>query len=139
MMRCSKDWLRSEGGASAAEFALIVPAFVLLIFGIIHMSLMLYSAQQLNYAAEATARCLVVSTNSGYASASCRDNTSATSYFKTMYHGPTATFTLSTLDETQTCATAGTYQVVATTNYIIRAGFLRKSVPLTAKACFPHA
>lgn len=146
MRKLLSAWCWGERGASAAEFALILPALALLIFGVIHMGLMMYSAQQLNFAAEATARCMVVAANSGYSSATCYNTTgtnSATTYFNALYKGPTAPASFSQLSESPTCATnAGTdsdYQVVATANYVINAGFFSKTVPLTARACFPHS
>jgi Flp pilus assembly protein TadG len=147
MRRALIAWLRDERGASAVEFALVLGPFLLLIFGIIHLCLMMYSAQQLNFAAEATARCMVTAQASGYLSAPCYYDTTATppdtsavqTYFKAMYHGPTATPTFTTLDEKQTCNSSSDYQVVASANYVINAAFFTKTVPLTAKACFPHA
>jgi Flp pilus assembly protein TadG len=136
-----KSWLVDERGASAAEFALLLTPMVLLLFGIVHLCLLVYSAMQLNYAAEATARCMVTSVNLANSSAICDDSSSsttlATSYFNSLYHGITATPTLA-LDEAPTC-TSSTYQVVATANYKINAFFLTRTVPLTAKACFPHS
>ena len=132
------SWIKARRGTATAEFALVLTPFLLLLFGVIHLSLLSYAAMQLNWAAEATARCMVVAQNSGYASASCATNATATSYFDALYHGPTGTPTLTTLDETQICDSAANYQVVATTNYVINAVFFNKTVALTAKACFPH-
>jgi|WetSurMetagenome_2_1015567.scaffolds.fasta_scaffold91923_2 Flp pilus assembly protein TadG len=136
---------REERGAAAAEFAMVLPVFLVLMFGAIHLCLMMYAVQQLDFATEATARCMVVAQGSGYSSATCYTNTgtnSATAYFDAHYLGPTATPTLSQLDETQTCNASTTkdtdYQVVATVNYNINAVFFTKSVPLKARACFPH-
>lgn len=142
MIRLVFKWLRDEDGASAAEFAMVLAPLLALLFGIIHLSLMMYSAQQLNFAAEATARCLVVSQNANTSSSQCPTTTAATTYFQALYKGPTAAPSLAQLDESPKCNTnSGTntdYQVVATTNYVINAGFFSKTVPLTAKACFPH-
>jgi Flp pilus assembly protein TadG len=142
MIARPKAWLSDEGGASAVEFALVLTPMVLLLFGVMHLCLLVYSAVQLNYAAEATARCLVTSANSTSSSATCATTTAAQTYFKALYHGTTATPTFVTMDETQTCNTASTldsaYQVVATANYVINAGVASKTVALTARACFPH-
>jgi Flp pilus assembly protein TadG len=132
-------WVRTEAGSSAVEFALLLFPVTLLIFGIIHVSLLMYTIQQLNFATEATARCMVTSQASGYSSSTCYSTTNATNYFKVLYRGVTSTPTLSTLDWTQTCNSANNYQVVATANYKIRAVLVRWDVPLEAKACFPHA
>jgi Flp pilus assembly protein TadG len=144
-----KDWVRDERGASAAEFGLLLTPLTLLLFGVMHLCLFMYSSMQLDYAAEATARCMVTaanaSANGGYAD-TCYNATgspSATTYFNGLYHGFTTTPSLVQLDETVNCQTQGTvntdYQVVATANYQINAFFFEKTVTLTAKACFPHS
>lgn len=145
MTRLIKDWLRDEYGASAAELALVMTPLMLLLFGIIHLCLLAYSAMQLNYAAEATARCVVTSATSAYASSPCYTSALATSYFTNLYRGATASPTLTLCGGAfSNCSTSTygcnntNYQVVATANYVIQAVFLNKTVGLTAKACFPH-
>lgn len=149
MTKTIEDWLRDERGASAVELALLLVPLVLLLFGIMHLFLLSYSAMQLNYAAESTARCMVTAANAnangGYVG-TCKNATgspSATTYFDGIYHGVTATPTLAQLDETVTCQTNGTvntdYQVVATAPYRINAFSVAWTVTLTAKACFPHS
>jgi Flp pilus assembly protein TadG len=143
------NWLRKEQGSSVVEFALCLAPFLLLLFGIIQLCLVTYSAEQLNYAAETTARCMVVAQASGYTSAPCYYNTSTSNttavqtYFLGHYGGTTAQPAFDQLDETVNCqGSTGTktdYQVVAHANYVINAAFFTKTVQLTARACFPHA
>jgi Flp pilus assembly protein TadG len=142
-----RTWLEDERGASAVEVALLLTPLTLLVFGVVHLCLMMYSAQQLNFATEATARCVVTSASSNYASAPCWTSTAATSYFRTLYKGITATPSLTFCSGTYSDCTisayactgsTGNYQVTATVNYVINAGIASKTVPLTAKACFPH-
>ena len=143
MMRWLHFWLRREDGASAVEFALLLTPIVLLLFGIVHLCLLTYTAMQLNYASEATARCMVTSATSAYSGATCANNTAAKSYFSALYHGVSASPTWVNIDETQTCNTTSTadtaYQVVTTASYQVNALLASKTVTLKARACFPHS
>jgi Flp pilus assembly protein TadG len=142
MMTRIKTWLVDRTGASAAELALLLTPLVLLLFGIVHLSLMVYSAQQLNYAAEATARCLVMASNSGSTSATCATNALAKSYFAANYHGVTSNLTWDNIDESQTCDTSTVAdtnsQVAVQADYTINALLVHKAITLKARACFPH-
>ena len=51
------DFLRDETGASAAEFAMVVPVVLILIFGAIASGVMAYTWMKLQHAIEDTARC----------------------------------------------------------------------------------
>jgi Flp pilus assembly protein TadG len=149
MTRGIRTWLIDESGASAAELGLLLTPLVLLIFGVVHLCLMTYSAMQLNYATESTARCIVTSAASSYTSAPCYTSTLAGNYFTALYRGitpaPTVTLCGGTFSNcgtaayscTGTAASTG-YQVVATANYRINAGIVSKTVALSSKACFPH-
>ena len=138
-----RSWLPRESGASAAELALLLVPLTLLLFGVVHLCLLTYSANQLNYAAEATARCLVTASNSGSASANCSTPTSARTYFNAMYRGVTSGLTWDNLDETQTCNTSTVLdtnsQVAVHATYTINAGIVSQAVTLKARACFPHS
>lgn len=62
-----KLW-RSRSGASAVEFALVMPVFLLLLFGIIEFCRMLWTSHALHDTAIATARCM------GVPQLECEDN-----------------------------------------------------------------
>ena len=51
---------RDSRGATAAEFALILPMFLLLVLGIIEVGRMLSTKNTLQYAVERAARCAVI-------------------------------------------------------------------------------
>jgi Flp pilus assembly protein TadG len=55
--------LRNERGASAVEFALVLPVLALVVFGIIEMSLLLYEVALLTNASREGARAGIVSQN----------------------------------------------------------------------------
>jgi Flp pilus assembly protein TadG len=122
----------SDRGATAAEFALILPAAVLFIFGIINMSLMLYATTKLHYAAEDAARCATVRLD-------CKDSTTPTTidsakviaWAQARYKGPGAGASFSYAG-----AACGN-QVTGDVTYTLNIGIWRKTVPLHTVACFP--
>jgi Flp pilus assembly protein TadG len=62
--------LSDRGGATAVEFSLILPAFLLLLFGIVEFGRLLWTQSALHFAVEEAARCATVdAANCGSASA----------------------------------------------------------------------
>lgn len=59
-MRTIKRFCNATGGASALEFALILPVFATMLFGTIQMGLAYYFAGSVQYALERTARLTMV-------------------------------------------------------------------------------
>lgn len=59
-MRKLKRLLRNDGGASALEFALVLPVFAAMMFGTIQMGIAFYYAGSVQYALERTARLTMV-------------------------------------------------------------------------------
>lgn len=118
--------LRDETGNAAVEFALIFPAFLLLLVGGFYVSLMLFAASSMQFAVEAGARCASIN------STTCSNSTTTIAYTKTRFTalgGNVPTFT-------STSATCG-HQVSGSMTYVMRTGFTKINVPLSAKACFP--
>jgi Flp pilus assembly protein TadG len=132
-MKKLADYKRDQSGSSAVEFALVVVPVVMFIFGTINLCLAMFSATQLNFATEATARCRVVSATSGYSGALCSDDTKAQAYFAARYHGPTT----APVVQFTTDANCG-LRVTATTSYTVSAVLITRNVPLGAWACFPQ-
>jgi Flp pilus assembly protein TadG len=119
---------------TAVEFAMVLPAFLMLLLGIMSASLAVYTAASMHYAAEGAARCYSVSTaaNAG----SCTTTATAQSYAQKIYFGPgSPTFTASN----PACG----FQVNATLNVVLNAGVKQDltpaqwTIPLSATACFP--
>jgi Flp pilus assembly protein TadG len=112
-----------ERGAAATEFAVLFPALVGTLLGIIWASLLAYSAASLHYAVEGAARCYSVGSQCGSASA-------AQTYAHAHYHGASVpSFTAST-------AACG-HQVSGTVNVAFSLALGSWKVPLSATACFP--
>ncbi len=115
---------KSNGGATAVEFALVVPALVTFIMGLIYLSMTLWAYVSLQYAAESAARCSSVQTTV------CVDDTTSSSYATSHYYGPGApTF----VPESETCGHA----ITGSLTYTWSTPLVSFSVPLTATACFP--
>jgi Flp pilus assembly protein TadG len=55
-------WAKSCNGATAVETAIVLPAFLLLIFAIVEAGRIFWTQSSLQYAVEAAARCAAVNT-----------------------------------------------------------------------------
>ena len=120
----ARRFLVCDQGATAVEFALVMPAFLALVLGGLSVSVLLYSNVSLQDAAEQGARCYSVD------SGTCSSASAAQTYAQGFYHGVGApTFTAST----PACG----HQVVGSVTLQIAAVLANLSVPLTASACFP--
>lgn len=129
-MRDRGYYWKEEGGASSAEFALVVIPFLTLIFFIIGMSMMFYANHTLQYAAEAAARCYSVDvTNCG--DGATTNAAAAQTYAAAHYSGPNIApvFVAS--------ATGCGHTVTGTASFPLNAVIVSVSVPLSASACFP--
>ena len=124
-MKSAMRFCRDEFGGGAAEFAIVVLPFAALIFAIIHLCLLFFANQSLQYATEAAARCYSVD------SINCGTTGAVQTYASGHYGGPniSAVFTPSTGGCGHTVAGAGSYTV----NAVV----YRKTINLNATACFP--
>ena len=112
-------------GATAVEFGLSAPAFLVLVFGIIEGGFMLWTQFSLQHGVEMGARCGSVNKTL------CPGNTAIQTYAAANAYGlnpPVSTFTVST----PSCGT----QVSASYAFPMVTG-LFGSMTLTAQSCFP--
>lgn len=115
---------RSESGAVAVEFALVLPALAMLIVGTLYVGLVMYSAAGLHSAVEAAARCYSVS------STQCSTASAAQTYGEGRFYGiSTPTFNAS-------LAACG-HLVTASLSIDFNAGLAHWTIPLSASSCFP--
>jgi Flp pilus assembly protein TadG len=123
-------WL-CERGAIAAEFALVLPVFVLLTIGTIGVGTMMSMIVSLHFAVEDAARCASVKTTV------CTNAGTTQTYATGQYKGPTVTGLAFAL----TAAAAGNCgnKVVGTGTYTLRTGLGAISVPVSASACYPSS
>jgi len=124
MKRVLRFWC-DEFGGGAAEFAIVLIPFVALIFAIIHLCLLFYANQSLQFAAQAGARCYAVD------SVNCGSIGASQIYAGGRYGGPNigASFVAT--------ATGCGHTVTGTGSYSFNAVVGRFTVPLSATACFP--
>lgn len=120
--------LKDEHGASAVEFVLILIPMMILVFGFLNMSVMLYVFSTLHFASQDAARCASVKTDI------CSGTVATQAYAAGVYTGPgTGVGFVHTLDAN--CGNRVTGSVV----YNFSTGVTNTPVTLTANACYPLA
>jgi len=124
--------LGDEDGASALEFALVLPALIVLTLGTLNVSLLIYTVATLNFATQDAARCMTVKTTV------CDTQVHLQAYARANYGGITATPTF-TWSHPTTGACAGGNFVNASATYRFITGVSTTNIPLGASACFPLA
>ena len=131
-MRPFLRFWREGTGASAVEFALVLPAFIALSVGTINLCIVLYANSTLHYTVDDAARCMSVRTTI------CTSTATTQTYALNHYSGPgvAPSFTATST----TCGGAGGApgsKVTGTATYQLNTGLMNISVPLSATACFP--
>ena len=129
-MSARRQWRRlwaDRGGASAVEFAIILPVFMLLVLGSISAALLTFSVSSLNYAVEDAARCAAVNKTL------CANAGTTMKYARNRYAGPpiTPVFTYSTAGCGNTVTATGTFSLDIVPEL--------SKIPLKASACHPSA
>jgi Flp pilus assembly protein TadG len=114
-----------DRGTTAVEFAMLAPAFILLLVGTVYICLGAFLAGSLHYAVEEGARCASIKTTV------CSDAPTTLSYTQKQYFGPNPAPTF-------TYATAACGNVVSgSVNYVVNLGITTVTVPVSSSACFP--
>jgi Flp pilus assembly protein TadG len=121
----AKAFKSDSSGATAIEFAILAPVFIMMCIGGIYACMMMFSMGSLQFAAQQAARCWSVQ------STVCPSASSAQTYATNHYYGPAMSPTFSA-----TMASCG-HQVTGTISYGFDMGQKTLTVPLTAVACFP--
>lgn len=116
-----------ESGASAVEAGIVLPVFLLLLFGIIELGLMLWTDGSMQYAVEAAARCASVD------STDCGSAAAIETYAKNHYLGLAPSANLFTYSSAAGCG----HTVTASYTYPLGILYLNYSIPLYATACYP--
>jgi Flp pilus assembly pilin Flp len=126
MKRVIRTFVTDDRAATAAEFALVVPVFLLLMFATINGSIMMSAITQMHYASERAARCLSVDVD-GLCPVGNIDT-----YAKGLYNGPNLAG-MSFVADDLACGN----QVVASGTYELVSGIDVTSVSLSSTACYP--
>lgn len=116
-----------QQGSAAVETAFLLPAFIMMLFGIIKVSMLLWTLGSLYYAAEAGAR---------YASVNCVGSCTPdpATYALDSYYGQS----LGTTNPFTYSASGCGNTVTASSTYSLNIPLIGSySIPLSATACFP--
>jgi Flp pilus assembly pilin Flp len=116
---CFRQVLRDRSGATAVEFALVAPAYLALLLGVLWLSLLMFTYASLHYTVEESARCASIRTN-------CPDPSAR-------YYGLLGDAAVFTVVPNQPCGTRVTGSVTFQLNVVLH----NSSIPLTASSCFP--
>jgi Flp pilus assembly protein TadG len=120
---------RAQAGASAVEFAMVVPAFLALTIGALNLCILLYINSTLHFAVDDAARCMSVKTTVCDTVAHTRTHALATFNFPSL--SPTITPTFGTVGSG--CGN----QVTGAATYRLNAVVTSINVSLSAQSCFP--
>ena len=136
-------------GATAVEFALVVPMFLMLVFGAIEFGRILWTKQALQETAVAGARCMAIAQgtkpNGSCASSGSYSSSSATTYVQNVAKGWGLSVPSSgvALNNAASCGgTTGFSQVTLTSTFNSVVPQLIElstgGITLTASACYPN-
>jgi Flp pilus assembly protein TadG len=125
MMRSTAGFMRRTGGATAVEFAIVLPCFLALTVGTVNTCIALYANSALHFAVDDAARCMSVNTSV------CDNATDTQTYAASNYNGPAISPTFTAV--TSSCGS----QVTGAVTYQLNAIVTNVSVPLSATACYP--
>ncbi len=124
-MRLIRRLWRDRSGASAVEFGLILPVFVMLVLGVINVSLLTNAVSSMNYAVQEAARCAAVN------NVACPNEESITAFARSRYRGPQ-------IDPQFTSENSGCGRTVrATATFELNVAIHVYQVPINATACYP--
>jgi Flp pilus assembly protein TadG len=138
-------FLRNNSGATALEFALVFPAFLAFVLGIVHVGYVVWIDNLLHYSVETAARCSAVGSTTYPCAGSGTANmtTAAENLFQQAIarsNIPSGTFTA--LSPCSGSGLQGSYTVgfllspSEPVNSVLR--FLHLAVTVTANSCYPN-
>lgn len=140
--------LAAREGATAVEFALVLPMFLMLVFGTIEFGRILWTQQALQETAIAGARCVAIAQGSNPTSSPCASSgsyssTTATGYIQQVASGWGLSIPSSGInpDPTGGSGCPGLSQVTLTSTFVSVAPLLVQlagATSLTATACYPN-
>lgn len=115
---------RDRRGASAVEFGLLLPVFVMLTLGTINLSQLMFAVNSLHYAVEEAARCGAIDTTA------CGSLSKTEAFARSRYSGPEVAANFVASD------TGCGRRVLVTGAFKLETGVTVLNIPLTAESCF---
>jgi Flp pilus assembly protein TadG len=148
--RQPRSLVTASGGATAIEFALVAPMFLMLVFGSIEFGRLLWTKEALQETAIAGARCVAIAQGSGQNKSPCASggsysSTTADSYIQTVASGwgltvPTSGIALYPTGNSSACTGLSqvtlTYLFNSVVPQLVRLS--SSGIALTASACYPN-
>lgn len=113
-------------GSTIVEFAIVLPVFLFLIFGLFNVALMMFSSVSMEHAVQAGARCASIN------STVCGSNGATLTYTQSKFVASSAARPVFTV-ATAACG----HVVTANMTYVFNLGVTRYSIPLASTACYP--
>jgi len=144
-MKLKQIWVDTQG-ASMVEFALVVPAFCMVIFGFLAAGLLVWTYFGLEHSVQVAARCGAINyplVSNNNANPNCNSTTTVASYALAQYWGLNPLPQFSATIPPSTCTTSTTccgYLVKVSPSYnftLISDVFPHASIQLTAQSCYP--
>lgn len=133
-------FLRARDGATAVEFALVVPMFLMLVFGAIEFGRLLWTKEALQETAIAGARCVAIAQGSTTSSPCASGGTTA--YIQTVAKAWGLTLATITPSTPTSGGCKGLSQVTLTSTFSsVVPNLVQLStggISLTASACYPN-
>jgi Flp pilus assembly protein TadG len=124
-----RRFIFAQRGATAAEFALVVPLVIALTLGVINVSLLVFTNSALYFATDDTARYSSIHN-------SC-NNTAAQSHGASAYVGPGTSVSFTCVTTSAACS-GGSY-VTGTTSFTFFTGLTSTPLTLSSTSCYPPA
>jgi Flp pilus assembly protein TadG len=125
--------VNGERGSAAAEFALVLPALVLFVFGVVETCAAVFANASLHYATESASRYVAIQSNQCACTVA---SSSVQSYGAGRYQGPSLT-SLTFTSSAGACGTGTSYKVTGIGSFTLRSGLFNLTLPLSATACYP--
>lgn len=125
-------FIADRRGVAAIEFALLAPAFLMLLIGTMTMGMLFFTASSLHFATEAAARCASVK------STICNNAATTAAFAASNYFGSNSAvvFTCSGRVCGGAAASCGN-KVTGTVTVTLDIGLASYPIPLHADACYP--
>ena len=120
-----RRWRDDRGGATAIEYALVLPAFAMLLLGVINTSQLASVASGMHFAVQEAARCSAVN------EVACGSPEATIAFARGRYVGPAVDPEFAS--NTDGCG----HTVRATATFELNVAIMTFDVPLSAEACYP--
>jgi Flp pilus assembly protein TadG len=130
-----------ERGAAAVQFALLIPAMVLIVFAIVQMGQMAYAEVAMHWAVQQASRCSVIAEQyttppAGDPAVSCTTEAKTQTYAAALFKPSLSSLSfVANLDQTN--SPNNCKKLVGQGNYSVQIMWVSFTVPIKATSCYP--